>query len=231
MLKVMALVVMSTINFYSVSEPYGDFSNFSNHPIFLDGTTWPTVEHYFQAQKFKDGKIMYSIQIAKTPYDAAKLGRDRGLPLRENWEEIKDGVMYKAVKAKFLQYENLRNLLLSTGDAEIVEHTKSDPYWGDGGNGSGQNKLGKILMQIRQELLEAERVDPLATPKLPPWGVFPDIARSNFKWSMGAPEEYLSEWLKWYLELPNKDKERYIEVYPEPEGWDGFYRMSGAKES
>lgn len=60
--------------------------------------------------------------------------------------------MREVVRAKFEQHPALLGLLLSTGDAEIVEHTRNDAYWGDGGDGSGLNMLGRILMEVRQEL-------------------------------------------------------------------------------
>jgi hypothetical protein len=60
--------------------------------------------------------------------------------------------MYEVVQAKFTQHEELKVLLLSTGTATLIEHTENDDYWGDGGDGSGKNKLGKILMQLREEL-------------------------------------------------------------------------------
>jgi ribA/ribD-fused uncharacterized protein len=63
--------------------------------------------------------------------------------------------MYDAVKAKFSQHEDLQLLLLSTGEAILIEHTENDDYWGDGGDGSGLNTLGKILMKIRKQLQEA----------------------------------------------------------------------------
>ena len=60
--------------------------------------------------------------------------------------------MQEALHAKFTQHEDLRIKLLETGDAELVEHTKNDVYWADGGDGSGQNKLGKFLMTLRAQL-------------------------------------------------------------------------------
>lgn len=64
--------------------------------------------------------------------------------------------MRDAVRAKFTQHDELKALLLSTGNALLVEHTENDSYWGDGGDGSGKNRLGRILMQIRDELKDAE---------------------------------------------------------------------------
>lgn len=78
--------------------------------------------------------------------------RDRNRPLRPDWDTVKDDVMRSAVHAKFAQHPELQALLLSTGDAMLVEHTKNDAYWGDGGDGTGQNMLGKILVEIRERL-------------------------------------------------------------------------------
>ena len=82
----------------------------------------------------------------------AKMGRDRKRPLRRDWEVVKDDIMREALRAKFTQHEDLRIILLETDDAELVEHTKNDSYWADGGDGSGLNMLGKLLMELRDEL-------------------------------------------------------------------------------
>jgi ribA/ribD-fused uncharacterized protein len=143
---------MDVINFYSANDEFGEFSNFARYRIFVDGKTWPTSEHYFQAQKFHDADYREQIRQARTPMRSAELGRSRKVELRPDWESIKDGVMRTAVRAKFEQHEELRALLLSTGDAELVEHTAGDDYWGDGGDGHGKNMLGRILMEVRSEL-------------------------------------------------------------------------------
>ena len=83
---------------------------------------------------------------------AARMGRSRDFALRPDWEQAKDEIMHRAVLAKFTQHAKLRELLLATGDAEIVEHSRNDSYWADGGDGKGRNQLGKILMQVREEL-------------------------------------------------------------------------------
>jgi ribA/ribD-fused uncharacterized protein len=143
--------MQADIRFYRVSDDYGCFSNFAAYPINLNGKLWPTTEHYFQAQVLgprRSGKI----RKAKSPMIAARLGRDRKKPLRRDWESVKVEVMRTAIRAKFTQHEELRKILLSTGDTQIVEHTENDSYWGDGGFGSGQNLLGRILMEVREEL-------------------------------------------------------------------------------
>ena len=143
---------MEPIRFYSLKDPYGEFSNFAPFPITLNGRRWPTSEHYFQAQKFAGTPHEEEIRRANSPMIAARMGRSRKRPLRPDWERAKDGIMREALRAKFDQHESLRKLLLDTGDAELIEHTANDDYWADGGDGSGLNKLGLLLMQLRSEL-------------------------------------------------------------------------------
>jgi ribA/ribD-fused uncharacterized protein len=140
------------IHFYRISEEFGCFSNFSRHTVWLKGKKWPTSEHYFQAQKFAGTDHEEAIRLASSPRVAADSGRDRKKPLRRDWEAVKDDIMRDAVRAKFTQHADLREVLLSTGTATLVEHTTNDAYWGDGGDGSGKNMLGRILMEIREEL-------------------------------------------------------------------------------
>jgi N-glycosidase YbiA len=90
------------------------------------------------------------VRLQKKPRQAAELGRDRKRPLRKDWESVKDDMMRRAVRAKFSQHEEIRVILLGTGDALLVEHTEKDGYWGDGGDGSGKNMLGHILMEVRE---------------------------------------------------------------------------------
>jgi nicotinamidase/pyrazinamidase len=142
----------NSIKFYKVGDPYGEFSNFAPFPIELDGKVWPTSEHYFQAQKFPGTGYAEKIRLTASPSTAAKLGRSRRYPLRADWEEVKDEIMYRAVLAKVLQHERMQRKLLATGTATLIEHTKNDRYWADGGDGTGRNMLGIILMQIRAEL-------------------------------------------------------------------------------
>jgi len=137
------------IRFYSATGEYGCFSNFSDHPVVLKGKRWPTTEHYFQAQKFAGTKHEKVIRRARSASQAAMLGRERSRPLRRDWEQKKDSVMFDAVMAKFSQHPDLRDTLLATGSRRIVEHSANDRYWADGGDGSGRNRLGEILMRVR----------------------------------------------------------------------------------
>ena len=140
------------IYFYKINEAYGCFSNFSHYGFELDGKWWMTSEHYFQAQKFHNTKYEEMVRLLDNPMKAAEMGRDRSLPLRKDWEEVKDAVMEKAVMEKFKQNKEIREVLLSTDKESIVEKTTDDYYWGCGKDGSGQNKLGKTLMRGREKL-------------------------------------------------------------------------------
>lgn len=148
---------MEVIRFYRVKESYGCFSNFASYPIKLKGKEWPTSEHYFQAQKFAGTEYEEAIRLAKSPMIAARMGRSRKRPLRPGWEEVKDDIMREAVLAKFTQHGEIREILIDTGDALLIEHTNNDSYWGDGGDGQGKNMLGQILMEVRARLREAQQ--------------------------------------------------------------------------
>jgi ribA/ribD-fused uncharacterized protein len=143
---------MKQIRFYRLNEPYGEFSNFSPHPFELKGLVWPTSEHYFQAQKFAGTEHEEAIRIAKSPMVAARMGRSRERPLRADWEIVKDDIMREALRAKFSQHSELKSLLLGTGEAMLIEHTSNDHYWADGGDGTGANRLGDLLMELRNKL-------------------------------------------------------------------------------
>ncbi len=146
-----------TIYFYNTIGEYGCFSNFSSHGFELDGLYWRTNEHYFQAQKFLDDLHKMEIYNCKTPKDAAKKGRERSRPLRTDWEQVKDDIMRKGVLHKFETHPEIGEILLATGDKEIIENAPGDYYWGCGKDGSGKNMLGKILVEVRQLLRQRQK--------------------------------------------------------------------------
>jgi ribA/ribD-fused uncharacterized protein len=144
------------ILFYRTNDRFGEFSNFSKHAVTLKSRRWPTSEHYFQAQKFAGTPHEEEVRLAATAMKAAQMGRERTRPLRADWDAVRDDIMREVVRAKFSQHRELRELLLSTGEAVLVEHTANDGYWADRGDGTGKNMLGVILMEIRSELREGK---------------------------------------------------------------------------
>ena len=142
-----------------LSVPKGPYALLCNHTItpftVVENVSWPSVEHYFQAQKFEGGvngnEMVEKIRKSSgsSTILAHKMGRSRQSPIRSDWEQVKDQVMKVALEAKIAQNENVRKLLLST-EGELMYHTHNDKYWGDGGVGKGENKVGKMLMEIRE---------------------------------------------------------------------------------
>jgi len=167
------------IKFYSKSSKYFEFSNFyiTPMPIVIDinGIQEPfkTTEHYYQAMKYyvpqsaEHMNIFRQIQFAKTPTEAFYLGKflkgkfewidelivkNKGLTVRNDWDTDKIVVMCKAIHAKFTQNPVLSQMLIKTGKAELIENSPYDTFWGIGRKGDGQNQLGKLLMELRDEL-------------------------------------------------------------------------------
>ena len=145
------------IRFFRTRDKYGCFSSFSRHSVWFENYTWRTNENYYQAQKYAGlpGPAIErynAIRIALTPRIAADLGRDRSIPMRSDWEQVKDDVMRQCVLKKFQTHRDIRDILLETYDEEIIEDSPYDSYWGIGPSGNGKNMLGKILMETREYL-------------------------------------------------------------------------------
>lgn len=121
--------------------------------ILIDGIKYPSVEAYFQSEKFV-GLPHYLEALQKlqfsNPHEAFAVGRS--YPLRPDWEHVKVEVMRKGVRAKFTQHLELKNILLSTGNHPLVQLKPSDDFWGTGKRGDGKNMLGVLLQQLRTEI-------------------------------------------------------------------------------
>lgn len=123
-------------------------SNFYLCDVEVEGLIYPHTESAFQAMKLLNNDDRKQFQNL-TPQAAKKLWKK--IPLRSDWEEIKNNVMYQVCKAKFEQNPDLMDLLIATGNQELQEGNRwGDTYWGVC-KGEGQNMLGKILMRIRDE--------------------------------------------------------------------------------
>lgn len=149
-------------------EIFGFLSHFHPSPIELDGEIWPTVEHYYQAQKSFDPAYRQAVRAAVSPGKAKRLAappdsprrvsyqswfRRNGTQPRSDWHEVKLEIMRRAEAAKYSQKLKLAELLLATGKAELIEDSPSEPFWGIGPSGQGLNWAGRILMEIREDLL------------------------------------------------------------------------------
>ena len=145
------------IEFFSTKGEYGAFSNFAPYGAEMGGEWYPTSEHYFQAMKFHDKAYRERIRKANSPMIAARLGRSRKVKLRDDWESVKIDVMRDVVRKKFTTHAELSDLLISTGQVEITESAPRDYFWGCGADGSGQNRLGRILMEVREGLQQKGR--------------------------------------------------------------------------
>lgn len=131
----------------SFTGEYRWLSNFWYSSVSAFGRIFPTVEHAYQACKSIDPSDHQKIAWCKTPGQAKKAGKS--LKKREDWDQIKLEVMEELLIQKF-QHAELRQLLLDTGDAELIEgNTWGDTFWGVC-DGVGENHLGKLLMKIRE---------------------------------------------------------------------------------
>jgi ribA/ribD-fused uncharacterized protein len=131
-----------TIRFFSKSQTHREFSNFAPFPIDLDGKRWPSVEHFYRAQKFADPELQQKIRKAEKPAIAKSLADKYKAAIRPDWDEVKEAAMERPVRRKFELYPELRALLLATGEEELAEAAPTYYYWGTGRDGNGQNKLG-----------------------------------------------------------------------------------------
>lgn len=149
--------VRDEIRFYRANEkPYGAFSNLFRRDVEFEGILYPTAEHAYQVGKARRPEVRAWLLAAPTPALLAMAAH--GLyqwDVAPDWAEKKFDRMRAVLRAKFVQHVDLRELLLSTGDARLVEAATVDNtvnrLWGEV-NGRGQNMLGTMLMELRAEL-------------------------------------------------------------------------------
>lgn len=160
------------IHFYRANEkPHGPFSNLYRRPILFEGREYPTAEHAYQAGKARKESVREWILSAPSPALVAMAAH--GLytwDIVPEWSQIKFDRMRQVLRAKFTQHEDLRKLLLSTGDALLVEAARTDNavnrVWGQV-NGKGQNMLGILLMEVRTELRNTQQESTKSAKKTP----------------------------------------------------------------
>ncbi|KAG9030068.1 hypothetical protein FRB95_004602 [Tulasnella sp. JGI-2019a] len=145
-----------TIFFYESNKPHYGFTNFSPHTVTMDGKEYPTSEHLFQAMKFLKDKPLLAehIRVAgpqpRMAFDQAHRFANEA---RKDWFDVRVEKMKEVIKLKFEQHSDLKDELLATGEATLVEDARgNDAFWGNGADGKGRNELGKALMGLRTEL-------------------------------------------------------------------------------
>lgn len=131
---------------------YGFLSNFWKAPVEYEGGLYPTVEHAFQAAKTLSGKQRANIMMCGSPGESKEMGRK--VTLRTDWEKVKVGIMNDILRDKFTRHKGLRKKLLDTKGKKLQEgNTWDDRFWGVClKTGVGENYLGKLLMDLREEL-------------------------------------------------------------------------------
>ena len=137
---------------------YEFLSNFYEHPITYNGVVYPTNEHFFQAMKTPVLSEHLEIAAAATPGRAKRLGRKANL--WSDWEEIKEDIMLQALRLKFADPALAEKLLATDGKYLIEGNWWHDNYWGvcscEKCGHQGRNRLGELLMKVREEIKNAE---------------------------------------------------------------------------
>lgn len=139
-----------SIKFYRTRDPYGFLGNFYPARMYVYGRWWNWVEAPYQSAKTPVLEEKEAIWKAERAMESRNLGQK--VMMVPNWDAIKRDVMKECCLAKFLQHSDLRHNLIATGTEELVEDSPVDWYWGCGKDGTGQNVLGQVLMEIRTEL-------------------------------------------------------------------------------
>lgn len=145
-----ALEVKEPCRIEGFDKEFAFLSNFYPSLMEVERMEYLTLEHAYQALKTKDRTERLAIAALESPGAAKRAGRK--VTLRDDWEEIKLEVMKNLVRLKFTLHEDLKEKLLDTGNAYLEEtNTWRDRFWGVC-KGEGQNHLGRILMEVRDEL-------------------------------------------------------------------------------
>jgi ribA/ribD-fused uncharacterized protein len=152
-----------TIAFTKIHLPFGWLGNMSRHPLVFDGRTWPTAEHLFQALRFDDDSLREAIRSRRNPFAAKLLAKANAARMTITPCSPQDVAnMRQVLRLKLKQHPDLRELLLATGDEEIVEDCTRRPhgnalFWGAAlrdGAWVGENRLGRLWMRLREELAQ-----------------------------------------------------------------------------
>ncbi len=132
------------------------------HPYTLDGHEWPTVEHYYQANLYKDEAVQTKIRALPSAQAVIALTEGFFSKLKwtgkhADWKKRRQVLMTRAFYTQCKTYPNIAQALLETGDQKLVESSAYDHFWGCGRDRRGENTYGKVLMNVRAKLLEESK--------------------------------------------------------------------------
>lgn len=128
------------------------FSNFSSFKLLWKGYDWMTSEHAYHSEKFTDSGILQKLKDARSAHEAMEVARVYKDKRRSDWSEVKLNIMKEILRAKVQQHPYVKKKLLESGDKELIENSWRDDYWGWGPNKDGTNHLGKLWMEVREEV-------------------------------------------------------------------------------
>lgn len=140
-------------NIYFYPPEYYVFDNFSSFQVEYKGKIYPTSEHAYQSSKFLDidPELAERVRGAKSAHEAQKIAGENKDKRPKNWNDIKLNVMKEILLCKVNQHDYVKKKLLQSGDRIIIEDSWRDSYWGWGEDRKGENHLGKLWMEIREE--------------------------------------------------------------------------------
>lgn len=143
---------------YPLEKFYIYFSPYTAHALKINGVVFPTIEHAYQCQRYTDPKIIEEIRSAHSPVLAWEISskyKHVQIPQFKS-EEYKLKIMKMLMKLKAEQHKDVRQALIDSGDLKIIKHIVTYPpgdgFWDDGEDGTGLNHMGRMWMEIREEL-------------------------------------------------------------------------------
>ncbi len=134
-------------------------SAWSRHSIEIEGSEWPSVEHYVQAMKFSNADYREKIRTAPHPRQAKNLGSSIWRAKKPNWKSEREVYMTRGIYIKCKTHPEVFDALMSSADLPILDTTNFDYFWGCGRDGRGQNRFGKVLTNVRQKLKAEAKPD------------------------------------------------------------------------
>lgn len=135
-------------------NPYHCFSNFSAHAIDWKGIRFPTTEHVYHWERFVGEDDLQALIIgAKSPREAWRIAQENKEKQLLDWNDKKVLVMKNILTEKLRQHTEIQTILKQTGSAEIIKNVSTDAFWGCGAGGNGENMMGKMWMELREEMI------------------------------------------------------------------------------